>query len=91
MAKQTQTQTRLEKPKRKRKGIHSKNNKPPKKYRGQGKWLNTTTTSMEPTYIVTDPGDEDRCIYSNDYLDFTDDEWARRLLALRQHRFSRGS
>ena len=36
MAKQS-TATRLEKPRRKRKGVHSKKNKPLKKYRGQGK------------------------------------------------------
>lgn len=29
--------TFFEKPKRKRKGVHSKNNKPKKKYRGQGR------------------------------------------------------
>ena len=33
----TQTTTKLQKPKRKRKGVHSKNNKPAKQYRGQGK------------------------------------------------------
>ena len=36
MAKQS-TASSIEKPKRKRKGIHAKNNKPPKRYRGQGK------------------------------------------------------
>ncbi len=28
------------KKRKKRKGIHSKNNKPSKKYRGQGRWMN---------------------------------------------------
>lgn len=37
MAKKTQTTTKMWKPKRKRKGVHSKNNPPQKKYRGQGK------------------------------------------------------
>jgi hypothetical protein len=37
MAKTTQTNNRREKPKRKRPGVHSKNNKPCKNYRGQGR------------------------------------------------------
>ena len=37
MAKRT-GYTHRETKRKKRKGIHSKNNKPPKKYRGQGRW-----------------------------------------------------
>ena len=37
MKKQTSLKVHLVRPKKRRKGVHSKNNKAPKKYRGQGR------------------------------------------------------
>jgi hypothetical protein len=37
MKKKTETRGFMANPKRKRKGVHSKNSKPSKKYRGQGR------------------------------------------------------
>ena len=34
--------------------------------------MNTITTA--PIYIVTDPGDEQVFIYSDDFMDYTDNE-----------------